>query len=106
MKIEPVLTIRRKKIEILSDNDISQQRKTNNHLRKQGLYDAINKITIWIIYIAPIIIFILSFIVLYHLIVTQDWETIIDTIKTITKFGLGYLVAYLQRNGLESTDKE
>lgn len=92
----------RKLSQVKNDDDLKKQERNNDYRRRQALLDTFNVITRIAIFSIPAIIIILFTILVFHALRIGDYETLKSFLFAIVSAAIGYLAAYLQKNGLGS----
>lgn len=86
--------------EILTEEQIRQEGQVRDHLRKQILLDTVNTVIRYSIIIVPLLVFIWAVTMSIHFLLVGDWKSFDDFGKAVGYVVVGYVLSYLQQNGL------
>lgn len=96
------MDIKPKKIsyEILTEDQIRQEEKIKDHLRKQILLDTVNNVIQYTVIIVPILLLTWAIIIAVHYLVIGDWKSFDELGKAVGYVVVGYVISYLQQQGI------
>lgn len=96
---------RERSFAVTTDEEIEQDSKWQDHRRKQQLLDTANIVARTLVVLIPSLLILGGIIFAIHLIVTNDWRSLESYGKSLGLVVFGYLIHYLQQNGLTKDTK-
>ena len=86
----------------LTDAEMLNDSKNNQHRRQENLLNHFNRIVIIFIYAVSALVIFLAFVLVFRAILQQDWAFVNSLFGIVVSFSAGYFVSYLRQNGIQS----
>lgn len=92
---------REKVREVKDEVTLHQEKKNNDHERRERLHDVINWSVVLFIISTFMALFVLFVLLIWQWYTTGDWDSIYKLISAVVGAIFGYMLSYLRHSGVE-----
>lgn len=91
---------------VKNDDELQVDAKNREHERTQKIHDAVNQVSVWVVFVVPSALFLGAIILFFYYLVRGEMDLLVGAFKWAAQMAFGIFVGYLGAHGLNGKKEE